>query len=249
MKHTSIILTSLTLSVALLVFISCSDLSPVKTVSNDTDNHMNPIASVDIGAEGKVEFFEPEPGCLITEGVYSSQEALAFCKELDPVALYEYFSGETAPDALKEAHKRSQSSVKGSSQNAVSVNDDINGDINGEVIPVLKKTNMSASDFIAQFCNDVTDFDFSVCLTNRTGNNAYIRTCTYWKYIVNPYRGNVVFKYLRWNGSSYEVIRQRQVLEGKWYSYAVASQSPVKRKFELNEANDDGYHYCHKGNW
>ncbi|NLW29947.1 MAG: hypothetical protein GXY77_00655 [Fibrobacter sp.] len=44
-------------------------------------------------------------------------------------------------------------------------------------------------------------------------------------------------------------IWQHQVLQRTWYSYAVASRSPVKRKFELNEADGDGYHYCHKGNW
>ena len=221
MKHTSFKLASSLLSLSVIVLISCNNPAPVTTTQNEADA-MQPIASVELGPDGKVEFFVPEPGCLITQAVYSSPEIGASVKYFNPVELYEYFSGEEAPATLQEAFQNSQATDV-SSPDASPAEEDING----EPFSGLAKTQYSAEDFIRIYCNDLEQFDFSKCLTNRTGNNGYIRTCTYWKYIVNMIQGQARFQYWRWNGSSYDQIRDYTVLQGQCFYYAVASASPA----------------------
>ena len=244
MKHTSLkfkVMTSI-LSLVLFIFMSCNNTAPTNTSENN--ERLSPIASVNLGAEGTLEFFETEPGCLTAAGQFSSIETMAPYQDMNFIELFESMSGNTAPAALKEAYQRALSAADVSSEDAPPSSASLPDDGDNK----LAKTTMTASAFISAYCSDLTDYDFSTCMTSRTGNHSYTRNCSYIRNYINPYRGTVRFQAQYWNGSSYVTAYDVVIPEDYVWYYAVAGAQKYRR-MQVIEAADDGLHYTHKGNY
>lgn len=249
MKCRMSVLSGVVVLLSMFVIVSCnqgpvSNSEVVQPVQNS-----GVIAELGFGDGGKIMFEETEPGCLVTTGTANTMEAFAPYKDLDPVELYEAVSGSEAPASLIAANQRAVAAAK--TESDVLPPPDLKENVEppkDDNSVKMAKAMMSGSTFSSTYCSDCLSYDFSSCMTYRTGDHSYTKNCSLIRNYIHPYRGRVRFQAQYWNGSSYVTVRDYIVLEGSVYYYAVAGAKKYRRMV-VCEASGDGLHYVHKGNY
>ena len=226
------------------------DTEPSKSVEANSKME-NLIAQIDLGAKGYVDFVETEPGEIIVDATIASPEILPD-DELTPVALYEYVSGEAAPEQLVAAYHKVEQGL--GSDDVQNRDEDL---LAGAIIDtkhesIGAKLDISASEFQRRFCpgrftgNKVPDYGY--CLLNRTNTTKITRGNCYSMYTyASPYRGTIRHRLRYKSGGKWVVFRDKNVLQGYW-SYIAQYGSKRGRESTVFEAAGDGYHHTVFGN-
>jgi hypothetical protein len=242
------LITSIT-ALSMIALVSCNDIAPMKTTEQEIVESLKTIASIDLGKVGMVEFIETEPGNLVTTGLFASIETMAPYKDLNPVELYERMSGKKAPVELVDAYQRALDAAKEPTNVVPPPDLDVNEAIQGnDKADKVAKPYMSSWEFETEYCGNLTSYDFSICLTNRTGDNWYTRNCSLIINYISPYRGTVRFQAEYWTGSAYFTHYDRQVEQDYTLFYSISGAKRYRR-MKIIEASGDGYHHVHKGDF
>jgi hypothetical protein len=199
---------------------------------------------VDLEEDGYIKFIELEPGELVVDVTLRSMDLVPADADISPLELYEYFTGNEAPAALKKAFARVPEPGENIDTEKVAVEE------GGVDMPAAQaKRQLTDADFQAHYCAtgtcDWCDWDWSdscVSCTGCTGTRYVTRYCSYMRTTVHPYRGNVRLCLMCWSGSTWYTLLDRIVLQGT-IVYVCRYGSTCNRRSKVFEADGDLYNF------
>ncbi len=248
MKTRSFVPSFIVSSLSIFAILSC-DQTPASSVDEvRTEHNSSIIASLNIGSYGSVEFFETEPGCLVTSATVSSMDALAPYKGLNPVEFYEALSGSDAPVCLVAAYQRAKDAAKTQS-NEVPPPDFKNDElITDATADELAKTKMEFNEFVSAYCMGMGIVDFGTCIGDATGSSSYQVWAAEMYNYVHAKQGSLTFKTQWWNSSTNQwvTMNNQTVYQGQTKSYSFVGITRYRR-ISVSNATSDIYHYAFMG--
>ncbi len=235
-------------SLSLIAIFSCNQTPTSGENEGTTEQNSGIIAFLDIGSSGSVEFFETEPGCLVTSATVSSMDALAPYKGLNPVAFYEALSGSEAPASLVAAYQRAMDAAKIQTKELPPPdfrNDGLIADANSAE---LAKTQMEFNEFVSMYCMGMGEVDFGRCVGDATGYASFQVWAAEMYNYVHAKQGNITFKTQWWNSSTNQwvTMNSQTVYQGQTKSYSFVGITRYRR-VSVSNAVGDIYHYAFMG--
>lgn len=248
MKTTSSVLSLIVSSLSILALVSCNQTPTSGENDVKTEQNSGIIASLDFGRDCSVEFFESEPGCLVTSSTFSSIGAFAPYKGLNPVELYEAISESDAPASLVAAYQRAMDAAKIQSNEPPPPDfkdDELIKDANSAA---MAKTKMDANEFISTYCMGLGEADFGACQVDQTGSASYQKWAAEMYNHVHAKQGSVTFKTQWWNSSNntWVTMNSQTVYQGQTKTYSFVGTTRY-RKVSVSNATGDIYHYAIAG--
>jgi hypothetical protein len=142
-----------------LIFSGCHmDIEPY----NNTNDLIQPIVELDLGAEGSIQFYEVDSEEILVTGLFNSKETALDLDGKNSLEVYEYFTGDEAPDVLQQAYADVQAAMM-TDTNTTGGNMDV-------IPPQNNDTRMSGSEFQSRYCPFGANFDFIYCWVNCTND-------------------------------------------------------------------------------
>ncbi|MBN1697312.1 MAG: hypothetical protein JW881_07345 [Spirochaetales bacterium] len=196
-------------------------------------NHLN------LGDEGSVDFYEPVPGEILVLGIFNSGDIVDEIEGKSPPEIYEYLTGETAPEVIQSAY---EASLDAACRETAESGDDENIQL-----PDMAGTRMPPEEFRDRYCRPAGIYDYTYCLLSRTNNYSIIRTASLMVNRVHAYRGNFNFAHRYLDGDSYRTVCNVLMPEGR--TLFVYSQGiRTRRMAQIYNATGDYWHLSVYGN-
>lgn len=211
MKTTSFVLSLIVSSLSMFAVVSCNQMPASGSEEAQVEQNSGVIASLDFGSDGKVEFIEVEPGGLLTSATYSSIEAFAPYKDLNPVELYETLSESEAPASLVAAYQQAKAAAK--TESNITPPPDFKNDevIKEDNSQELAKTQMNFNEFAMTYCMGIGECDFGTCVGNATAKTEYSVYAGQMYNYVHSEDGWIRFRSHYWTGSSWFQLNNQWV--------------------------------------
>lgn len=246
MKTTSIVL-SLSVSIlSMLVPLSCNQSPASGDNKVKSEQNSEIIASLDFENGGSVEFYESEPGCLVTAATFSSLKASAPYKGLNPVELYEALSGSDAPARLVAAYQRARDSAKTQSKEPPPPDFRSGEGIKESDAAGVAKTQMDANEFVMTYCMSMGEVDYGTCMWDQEGSSSWSCWAAEMYNYVHSEDGAILFKTQWWDSNQkiWRTMNSQWVYAGQTKSYSFVGITRY-RKVSVSNATGKHYHYVY----
>ncbi|MBN2440986.1 MAG: hypothetical protein JXJ04_06560 [Spirochaetales bacterium] len=206
------------------------------------EEHAVPLAVIDLGTAGSIEFVETSPGELLVGAMFNSPETELIGIDESPLAVYRYYTGEEPPAGLIAAYERSQ---------AAQPRDGIVSRPESKTTDHMDPqgvTRLSASEFTSTYFSSsyINAMSYKANYPGRTGLFRTQQNCFTLGLVVNPYRGSVRANLKTLYASTWSTEYTRLVSQESVYR-AYTGGVWRTRIAEVVESDGDGFHVMYYG--
>lgn len=216
----------------------------------------NPVASLDLPSQSKVDFYEPVDGLLIMSAMTKEggPDLLdSYEGEDDPASIYKFLSGsDVIPGALRAAIARSRNKDYGdeTTDSPPEGSMEESGDVIDNHDRRHRDLGISKSTWINSYCTgkeyEISDTNCR-CWTFRTGG-AYWQSQSAEVFMrAHAYDGGLQQRIDWWNNGQWQYLNSDWIPEGYIYERRAWRSTPFWWKLSINYATNDIWHsFWHK---
>ncbi|MBN2735593.1 MAG: hypothetical protein JXR70_01340 [Spirochaetales bacterium] len=203
---------------------------------------LEPLAVIDLGDQGAIEFVEISPGELVVGALLGSPDVQIKGIDESPLAVYRFYTGQEPPTELLAAYERSKV--------AQALDSEVTGSDNQVIrqASLAGQSKMTANEFESAYFNapNMSQYDYKVLYKNSTALFRTIQNCFTLGIRVYSSQGTVRFNLKTKIGSSWSTEYTRVVPQGSTY-YAYTGGVWRSRMAEVVESDNDIFQVMYFG--